>query len=124
MKSSLHPYIKKIDSKVSEIDALTAEGRANAIRDGYGMMRRAVEKVVEERIFGRVITRWSDQIQMHNISKATLNRENLDKAKQFHEEFSRYIVAHNQSDEMMQHAIPDLAQLKTDLQHVKDLAVR
>jgi ABC-type lipoprotein export system ATPase subunit len=117
-------YIKKVDAKVAEIEALTGEERANAISDGYGMLRRAVEKVVEERIFGRVVTRWSDQIQMHNTSRASLSREKLDKAEQFHEEFSRYIVAHNQSDEMMQHAIPDLAQLKTDIQRVRDLAVR
>ncbi|MDE2399618.1 MAG: AAA family ATPase [Patescibacteria group bacterium] len=117
-------YIQKVEAKVLELETLTGEAQADGIRGTYGMLRRAVEKAVEERIFGRVITRWSDQIQMHNATRASLSREKLDKAKQLHEEFSRYIEAHNQSDEMVQHAAPDIAKLKTDIQQIKDIAVR
>jgi ABC-type lipoprotein export system ATPase subunit len=117
-------YIKKIETKIHELGALTGEAQADGVRNAYGMLRRAVEKAVEERIFGRIITRWSDQIQMHNVTRASLNRAKLDKAKQLHEEFSRYIDAHNQSDEMVQHAAPDIARLETDLRQVKDLAAR
>jgi hypothetical protein len=117
-------YIQKVEAKARELETLTGETQANGIRNAYGMLRRAVEKAVEERIFGRVITRWSDQIQMHNATRASLNREKLDKAKQLHEVFSRYIEAHNQSDEMVQHAAPDVARLKADIQQVKDIAVR
>ena len=53
-----------------------------------------------------------------------LSREKLDKAKELHELFSRYIEAHNQSDEMIQHAAPDITKLKADIQQVKDVAVR
>lgn len=117
-------YIQKVESKVGELESMTGEAQANAIRNAYSMLRRAIEKAVEERIFGRVITRWSDQIQMHNVTRASLNREKLDKAKELHEEFSRYIEAHNQSDEMVQHATPEVTKLKTDIQQVKDIAVR
>jgi len=117
-------YIQKIEVKVRELGTLTGEAQADGIRGTYGMLRGAVEKAVEERIFGRVITRWSDQIQMHNTIRASLSREKLDKAKQLHEEFSRYIEAHNQSDEMVQHAAPDIAKLKADIQQVKDIAAR
>ncbi|HEY4496697.1 MAG TPA: hypothetical protein VI432_00930 [Candidatus Paceibacterota bacterium] len=119
-------YMRKIEAKVAEVEALTAAARREGIKDAYGKLRKAVEKAVEERIFGGVITRWSDQIQMHNAtsSRASLSREKLDKAKQLHEEFSRYIEAHNQSDEMIQHAMPDLAKLKNDIQQVKEVAVR
>jgi energy-coupling factor transporter ATP-binding protein EcfA2 len=117
-------YIQRIEGKVRELEALTGEARADGIRSAYGMLRRAVEKAVEERIFGRVITRWTDQIQMHNVTRAGLSREKLNTAKQLHEEFSRYIEAHNQSDEMVQHAAPDIARLKADIQQVKELAIR
>jgi ABC-type lipoprotein export system ATPase subunit len=117
-------YIQKIESRVRELEPVTGEPRADGIRSAYGMLRRAVEKVVEERIFGRVITRWSDQIQMHNATRAGLSREKLNKAKELHEEFSRYIEAHNQSDEMVQHASPDIGRLRADILKVKEIAVR
>jgi len=117
-------YIQKVDTKFRELEALTGDARADGIRNAYGMLRRAVEKAVEERIFGRVITRWSDQIQMHNADRAGLSREKLNKAKQLHEEFSRYIEAHDQSDEMVQHAAPDIARLKADMQQVQEIAIR
>jgi len=117
-------YIQKVEAKLREVEALTGEARADGTRNVYGMLRRAVEKAVEERIFGRVITRWSDQIQMYNATRASLSREKLNKAKQLHEEFSRYIVAHDQSDEMAQHATPDIARLKADLEQVKEIAIR
>jgi len=117
-------YIQKIESKIPQLEVLTGGTQADEIRNTYGMLRRAVEKAIEERIFGRVITRWSDQIQMHNTTRASLSREKLDKAKELHELFSRYIEAHNQSDEMIQHAAPDITKLKADIQQVKDVAVR
>ncbi len=117
-------YIQKVETKTGEVEVLTGEVQADGIRNVYSMLRRAVEKAVEERIFGRVITRWSDQIQMHNTTRASLSREKLDKAKTLHEEFSKYIEAHNQSDEMVQHATPDITKLKADIQQVKDIAVR
>jgi energy-coupling factor transporter ATP-binding protein EcfA2 len=117
-------FIQKIEAKVRELEALTGEARTDGVRNAYGMLRRAVEKAVEERIFGKVMTRWSDQIQMHNATRASLSREKLNKAKELHEEFSRYIEAHNQSDEMVQHAAPDIARLKADIQKVKEIAVR
>lgn len=117
-------YFKKILAKTQETEALTGESRAGGVKHVYGMLRRAVEKAVEERIFGGVVTRWTDQIQMHNASRASLSREKLDTAKQLHEEFSRYIEAHDQSDEMQQHSAPEMARLKADIQRVKDLAVR
>jgi ABC-type lipoprotein export system ATPase subunit len=117
-------YIKKVEARITDLESLTGEARADVIRDAYGMLRRAVEKAVEERIFGMVITRWSDQIQLHNVARASLSREKLNKAKQLHEEFSKYIVAHNQSNEMVQHSTPEIGRLKDDIQKVKDLAVR
>jgi len=117
-------YIQKVDARVRELETLTGEAQADGIRNVYGMLRRAVEKVVEERIFGRVITRWSDQIQMHNAARASLSREKLDKAKELHEEFSRYIEGHNQSNEMIQHATPNIEQLKMDIQQVRSMAAR
>jgi ABC-type lipoprotein export system ATPase subunit len=117
-------FIQKIEAKVRELEALMGEARADGIRNAYGMLRRAVEKAVEERIFGRVITRWSDQVQMYNVTRASLSREKLNKAKQHHEEFSRYIEGHDQSDEMVQHATPDITRLKADIQRVKEIAIR
>lgn len=119
-------YIEKISTKAQEIEKLTGEAQADAIKNAYGMLRGAVEKAVEERIFGGVIIRWSEQIQMHNATpkRASLSREKLDLAKQLHEKFSRYIEGHNQSDEMIQHATPDVEQLKSDIQQVKNIATR
>jgi len=89
-----------------------------------GETPKAIEKVVEERIFGKVISRWTDRIQMLNAERASLDRGKLDRAKQMHEEFSRYIEAHNQSDEMVQHTPMSLAKLNTDIQEVKSIAER
>jgi energy-coupling factor transporter ATP-binding protein EcfA2 len=116
--------MKKIETRVLQLASMSGADRSDGIRDAYGQLRRAVEKAVEERIFGRVIHRWSDQIQMHNVDRASLDRKKLEKAKELHEVFSRYITAHNQSDEMIQHAMPDLERLKLDIKTVKDLAVR
>lgn len=117
-------YIKKIEARIPRLEVLSGEAKMDGIKGAYGMLRGAIEKAVEERIFGRVITRWSDQIQMHNTSRASLSREKLDKAKELHEIFSRYIEAHNQSDEMVQNALPNIAQFKADIQQVKEIAVR
>jgi hypothetical protein len=80
-----------------------------------------VEKAVEEKIFGGVITRWKENIQMFNIPKATMNQDNLNAAKKLHEKFSRYIDAHSQSDELAQATTPTLDGLKADIQEVKNL---
>lgn len=119
-------HMQRIETKAHELEGLKGEAQADGIRSAYGMLRKAVEKAVEERIFGGVITRWSDQIQMHNATpaRASLKREKLDKAKLLHEEFSRYIEGHNQSNEMIQHATPNIAKLKTDIQQVRDIATR
>jgi hypothetical protein len=116
--------IQRVESKTLALEPLTGEAKTEGISNVYGLLRRAVEKAVEERIFGGVMTRWKDQIQMHNAPRASLSREKLDKAKRLHEEFSRYIVAHSQSDEMVQHTAPDIERLKTDIQQVKELAIR
>lgn len=115
-------YVGKIDVEIMRVEALTGEAQADGMRNVYGMLRRAVEMAVEQKIFGKVINRWSDQIQMRNATRATLNPDKLKKAHELHEEFSRYIEAHNQSNEMMQHASLDITRLKKDFQQVKDLA--
>ena len=120
----LDRYLPKIEGKISSIDALKGEKRSDMIATAYGMLRRSVEKVVEERIFGSIITRWSDRIQLLSEPNATLDREKLKKARELHGVFSRYIEAHNQSDEMKQHAIPNLDTLKDDFDKVKTLAAR
>ena len=116
--------IKRIEARVPELAKLSGEKREEAFATTYSNLRRAVEKVVEERVFGRVISRWTDQIQMHNVANASLDRAKLEKAKELHEDFSRYIEAHNQSNEMIQHSLPDLETLKTDIEEVKRIAVR
>jgi hypothetical protein len=111
-------------TRIRELESLSGEAQAAGIRSTYGMLRRAVEKAVEEKIFGGVVRRWTDQIQMYNSPRASLSREKLDHAKLLHEEFSRYIEAHNQSDEMVQHSAPDVPRLRADIQRVRDLTVR
>lgn len=122
--SGFDVIMKKVDEKVSKLIAMTREDQVDAIYDVYGWLRRAVEKAVEERIFGKVINRWSDQIQMHNISRASLDRNKLERARELHEKFSRYITAHNQSDEMRLHALPEPGQLRTDIADVRTIAER
>lgn len=114
--------VQKVEAMLTNISSLSGEAKRDEIKNAYSKLRKAVEKAVEEKIFGKVITRWSDQIQLHNVSKATLNKTSLEKAKELHGLFSRYIEAHNQSDEMIQHAMPDnIDTLKEDIQQVKDL---
>ncbi len=116
--------IKKIEAGLAGLSGLSGHELGDGLQALYGQLRRAVEKVVEERIFGRVISRWSDQIQMHNVAKATLDKQKLETAKKLHEKYSRYINAHNQSNEMIQHASADVATLRADIVDVKSLAVR
>lgn len=118
----LDAYLPKIDSKILKAQQLTGEEQAEQIKFAYEMLRKAVEKIVEERIFGGVITRWSDRIQLLNESRATLDKNKLSLAKELHGKFSGYIEAHNQSDEMIGHSLPEIDNVKEDLQIVKDLA--
>jgi wobble nucleotide-excising tRNase len=118
------PYIQRIDHKIASMGKLDRADQDEAIGTTYSMLRRAIEKAVEERIFGGVMIRWTDQIQMHNAPRASLSREKLNQAKALHEEFSRFIEAHNQSNEMIQHSVPDVVKLRKDLQKVKDIALR
>ena len=53
--------MKDRTAKVRELESVSGDKAAEAITGMYSMLRRAVEKAVEERIFGRVITRWSDK---------------------------------------------------------------
>lgn len=119
-------HMQRVNAKACGLEGLAGEAQTDGIRSVYGMLRKAVEKAVEERIFGGIITRWSDQIQMHNATpaRASLNRNRLNKAKQLHEKFSRYIEGHDQSNEAIQHAIPNIGKLKQDIQQVKDIAIR
>lgn len=120
----LENYLPKIQTKITNAEQLIGEEKVDAIKFAYGMLRKAVEKTVEERIFGGIITRWSDRIQMLNESKATLDKTKLQKARDLHGEFSQYIEAHNQSNEMIQQSIPNIDKLKTDFNSVKELAQR
>lgn len=116
--------IRKIESKITNIETLSGETQMDAIKSAYDLLRGAIEKAVEERIFGGVIKRWSEQIQMRNVSKANLDKDKLAKAGELHDRFSGYINAHNQSDEMIQHSTPSVETLKADIQAVKDIAIR
>lgn len=116
--------MKKVDQFVAEASGQSGEKLADSIANAYSHLRRAVEKAVEERIFGKVINRWTDQIQLNNVSRASLDAEKLRKAKEYHERFSAYIDAHNQSNEMIQHSMPSLTQLKSDITLVADIALR
>lgn len=116
--------IKKVELKATQAETLTGDEKTDALKTAYSLLRSAVEKVVEERIFGGVVTRWSEQIQLRNVSKASLNKDKLELAQTMHEEFSKYTDAHNQSDEMIQHSIPTVETLKADILRVKEIAVR
>ena len=116
--------IRKIESRIPNLESLTGEEKMDGIKSCYSMLRRTVEKAVEERIFGGIITRWTERIQMHNVSKASMSKEKLDKARLLHDQFSAYTDAHYQSNEMIQNSTPSIDSLKDDIQQVKDVAVR
>lgn len=116
--------IKKVESKIPSIEALSGEQQMDAIKGAYDLLRGSIEKAVEERIFGGVIKRWSEQIQMRNVSRANLDESKLTEAGKLHDRFSGYINAHNQSDEMIQHSMPSIETLKADIQQVKGIAAR
>lgn len=116
--------IKKVEARIPNIETLSGEQRMDAIKSAYDLLRGAIEKAVEERIFGSVIKRWSEQIQMRNVVKANLDKDKLTKAGELHDKFSGYINAHNQSNEMIQHSMPSVEILKADIQQVKDIAIR
>ncbi|MFA6397501.1 MAG: AAA family ATPase [Candidatus Paceibacterota bacterium] len=119
---NFNAQVQKVDGMFTSLSSLSGESKRDGIRTAYSNLRKAIEKAVEEKIFGKVVTRWSEQIQMRNIPRATLNKSKLEKAKELHEEFSRYIDAHDQSNEMIQHAMPDnIEKLKKDIQEVKNL---
>lgn len=120
--AKLDSYIPRIQAKITTTEQLTGEEKTDAIRTVYSMLRKAVEKVVEERIFGGIIIRWSDRIQLLSEPRATLDRTKLQKAKDYHGEFSRYIEAHNQSNAMIQHSLPNIDKLKADFRNIQDLA--
>jgi hypothetical protein len=120
----LNSYLPRIENKIKAAEPLRGGDRNDAIKSVYGMLRTAVEKVVEERIFGSIITRWTDRIQLMSESNATLDREKLKKAKELHATYSRYIDGHNQSDGMIHHALPNMDKLKADFEEVKELAKR
>jgi hypothetical protein len=116
--------IQKIDSRVLHLESLSGEELDDGIRSLYSKLRRAVEKAVEERIFGGIITRWTDRIQMFNIPKASLNKGKLDKARSLHDKFCSFTDAHYQSNEAAQHFTLSISNLKDDIQNVKDIAIR
>lgn len=116
--------LKKAKDQVSEIETLSGERQMSALKSAYDLLRGAIEKAVEERIFGGVVKRWTEQIQMRNITKATLDKTKLEKAEKLHNTFSGYINAHNQSDEMIQHSMPTLDGLKKDIEEVESIAAR
>jgi len=120
----LDKYLPKIEVKIGTIEPLKGDTRNEAIKTTYGMLRKAVEKIVEERIFGGIVTRWSERIQLLSEPSATLSREKLKIARDLHAEFSRYIEGHDQSNQMIQHALPNLDKLKADFKIVENLATR
>lgn len=116
--------ITRIESKLANIEILNGEDRMEAIKSAYSQLRTAVEKAVEEKIFGGVVLRWSERIQLLNASKATLNKPNLLKADELHALFSAYSDAHNQSSEKIMHNTPTFDSLRADIESVKGLAVK
>jgi energy-coupling factor transporter ATP-binding protein EcfA2 len=114
--------INRIEGRISKIETLSALDRTEEIKSAYSQLRTAVEKAVEEKIFGGVVLRWSERIQLLNASKATLNKPNLLKADELHALFSAYCDAHNQSSEKIMHMTPTLSSLKSDIELVKGLS--
>jgi len=122
--TKFNAVIEKVESRIPNIETLSGEQQMDAIKNAYDLLRGAIEKAVEERIFGGVIKRWSEQIQMRNVVKANLDKDKLTKAGELHDKFSGFINAHNQSDEMIQHSMPSIDTLKADIGQVKDIATR
>lgn len=90
----------------------------------YSMLREAIEKVVEYKIFGGVINRWEDRTQLLNVERATLNKDKLTQAGEMHGEFSAYMTGHNQSNEQIAHNTPTIENFENDVKRVEQLAVR
>ena len=121
-KTDFKTMMAKIKSKIDALEAKTGEDLFDGIGDAYTLLREAIENAVEERIFGRVMSRWTDHIQMLNVSRATMSRERLKKASELHVEFSAYMKGHHQSDEMKQHNDPSIDKLGEHFKEVEALA--
>jgi hypothetical protein len=66
---------------------------------------------------------WRKSTQ-HRGSRTARTKEKLSTAAELHSEFSRYIEAHNQSDEMIQHSSAPIEKVKKDFGRLKAIAER
>lgn len=121
---SFDAAVARVEELLPRLAKATGTERKDLFARCYSQLRSAVEKAVEERIFGKVVSRWNDQIQLLNAPRATLDSGKLERAKELHGKISRYIDAHNQSNQMIQHSPLTLEQLKADIAEVRAIAQR
>jgi len=72
---SFDAAVARVEELVPRLTQSSGQERKDLFARCYSQLRSAVEKAVEERIFGKVVSRWNDQIQLLNASRATLDAQ-------------------------------------------------
>ncbi len=109
--------VEQIIKRVANSNAFEKESQ---IGEAYSGMREMLECIVVEKLFNRVVERWSERMKMHNLTKVVLDSEKYKKTRALFEEFSGYIKGHSHSAVSKQD-FPDLDKLKEDFKKVKKL---
>lgn len=106
--------------QIPRINVLHGSDKEEAIFKAYTSLRKSLECLVIEKLFGGVVKRWREQVQMMSLDRVITDPQKYSTAKNLFEEFSKYGEAHIHSPEVMQN-FPNATKLENDIARVETL---
>lgn len=121
MLDSFKDCVKKVENSIQKIQTLSGSEREDEIVKAFDYLRASYESFVIDKIFRKIIRRWSERIQMFELKYVVYDEELLIEVQDKFEELSQYIGAHTHSDIIRQDSL-DETKLEKELEHLKELA--
>lgn len=120
-KETYKTYVSKVNLILSSSKEERVQRESKLAQEGYNYLRSAIELLVEDEIFKKVVKRYKRNITFGQFEK--INGTTLDSIKQeltdvFHQ-CCCYIEAHSNPEELAD--LPTLEQLKLDFERIKEI---
>lgn len=109
--TSLKSLKEDADGAVKEYASLGAKDQERALGSAFDYLRSACEALIEEKLFGKTIRRYEDQVRVQKLEDAIFDQALALKVVALHGSISEFIPGHNRS-ELQRENLPTIENYK------------
>jgi ABC-type transport system involved in cytochrome c biogenesis ATPase subunit len=105
---------------VQDFETLDGESQERALGAALDYLRAGCESLIEEKLFGKAIQRYEDQVRVQNLEEVVFDQSLALRIVTLHGRLSEVILAHNRSDQMREQppTISDFKRLRQQFDEI------